>query len=69
MTIELIQVASASRVTEEDWCIHVNGVSRGYLYRVTDGYAVGIDVCGKIEHHSIEPDKQAAIAFAEKHLS
>ena len=67
MTLDLVPVAAAKRTSDEDWYIHFNGLSRGYIYRVDGGYAVGIDIGGKIKHHSIEPNKQAAIALAETH--
>lgn len=68
MAIALVPVTKGSNVSDEDWYIHVDGVSRGYLYRVADGYAVGIDVKGKIEHRSIEADKEAALAFATTYV-
>lgn len=53
MQFDLVPVAKAQRASEEDWYIHVDGVSRGYIYRVSSGYAVGIDVDGKIKHYGI----------------
>lgn len=68
MAIELVLVDATHRADDDDWYIHVAGVSRGYLYRVAGGYAVGIDVNGEVKHHSIEPNKAAALSFAERHI-
>lgn len=56
----------------EDWYIHVDGICYGYLSRSDkpSGYAVGIDEPdGEIKHFSIEGSKDAAIAYAEKHVA
>lgn len=66
--IELVPVRTGVRLSDEDWYIHANGISRGYIYRVANGYAVGIEENGEVAHTSIELDKDAAIAFARKHL-
>lgn len=67
--ISLAQVQERARGSEEDWYIQFNGESYGYLYRCTEGFAVGIGAPEQeVKYSSIEPSKEAAIEYAQKHL-
>jgi hypothetical protein len=73
LSIALIDTKARQHTpTLEDWYIHVDGLCYGYLYRSDkpSGYAVGIgEPDGEIKHSSIESSKDAAIAYAEKHVA
>jgi hypothetical protein len=67
--LELVPVQANVRGSEEDWYLHLHGQSYGYLYRSTDGYAVGIgEPEQEVQHCSIEPSKDAALAAAQRYL-
>lgn len=73
LSIALIDTKNRQHTpTLEDWYIHVDGICYGYLNHCDkpSGYAVGIGKPdGEIKYFSIESSKDAAIAYAEKHVA